>query len=77
MIVKDKDKIIFEILSDENGKCKIKTLDNFYFRLFYLQADRINNLNRKLIEVYYSDTELIEKYVCAENDSTWCWTIHK
>ena len=77
MIVKDNDKSIFEILRNENGKCKIKPLDNFYFRIFYLQADRINNLNRKLIEVDYSDVELIQKCVCAENDNTWCWTIHK
>lgn len=77
MIVNDKQNQIFEINEGENGKCKIKILDYLYFRIFYTQGDRVNELNAKLLdqEVDFKDTDKIKELVSEGNNPDYNWEI--
>jgi hypothetical protein len=75
MIINDGKNKIFKLTENDDGKCKVEILDRFYFGLFCLQGDRINKVNRELINTDFSDKSAIEKLILADNDTSWTWEV--
>jgi len=75
MKIKDGQNIIFEISEDIQGKCEIKVLDYFYFKMFYPQGDRLNELNRELVNIIFSERNKIANMIVKDNTESFNWQV--